>query len=75
MKIMLVVGVSGASAERSFNLLRRLKTYLRASMMQQRLTHLALMAIKNETCSEISAKSIAKDFICSSERERKFGHV
>ena len=38
--ILLVVGVSGASAERSFSVLRRLKTWLRSTMSQSRLTQL-----------------------------------
>ncbi|XP_053381948.1 52 kDa repressor of the inhibitor of the protein kinase-like [Mercenaria mercenaria] len=45
LKILLTMPVSTASAERSFSSLRRLKTYLRNTMTEERLTGLALMHI------------------------------
>lgn len=42
------VPVSNASAERSFSVLKRLKTYLRSTMSQERLTGLALLAIHSD---------------------------
>ena len=44
-KVLLTMPVSTASAERSYSTLRRLKTYLRNTMSQERLTGLALMHI------------------------------
>ena len=41
-KLLLVCPASVASAERSFSGLRRLKTWLRSSISQERLTHLAI---------------------------------
>lgn len=43
--------ITTASAERSFSTLRRLKTYLRSTMKEDRLRGLALMAIEQEITS------------------------
>ena len=43
LKIAMTIGVSSASAERSFSSLRRIKTYLRSAMTQERLSNLALL--------------------------------
>ena len=43
LKIAMTMGVSSASAERSFSSLRRIKTYLRTTMSQERLPNLALL--------------------------------
>ena len=40
--------VTTATAERSFSTLRRLKTYLRSTMSEERLTDLALMTVHRE---------------------------
>ena len=40
------IPATSCSAERSFSCLRRLKTYLRSTMLQERLSNLAIMSIK-----------------------------
>ena len=47
-QIAMTMGVSTASAERSFSSLRRLKTYLRSTMTQERLSNLALLYIERD---------------------------
>ena len=42
---MVTVPVTSGECERSFSSLRRLKTYMRSTMQQERLTSLALLAI------------------------------
>ena len=71
--ILLVVGVSGASAERSFSVLRLLKTWLRSTMTQARLTQLSILGIEKEKSEETDCLKIAKAFINNERRERKFG--
>ena len=71
--ILLVVGVSGASAERSFSVLRRLKTRLRSTMTQARMTQLSILAIEKEKSEETDCLEIARAFINNERRERKFG--
>jgi len=43
--ILAVIPATSCSAERSFNALRRLKTYLRSTMGQQRVSNIALIHI------------------------------
>jgi len=50
---MLVIPISSASAERSFSTMRRIKTYLRTSMITTLLHNLALTSIEREFSSEL----------------------
>ena len=45
-KIFSVIPATSCSCERSFSSLRRLKTYLRSTMTQDRLSNLAILAIE-----------------------------
>jgi hypothetical protein len=45
---LVIIGVSNATCERSFSSLRRLKSWLRTTMSQNRLTGLALMSIHRD---------------------------
>ena len=49
LRILAVIPATSCSAERSFSSLRRLKTYLRNTMTQERLSDLALLHIDIET--------------------------
>jgi hypothetical protein len=53
--LLLTLPVSVATAERSFSTLRRLKTWLRSRMTEQRLTGLALMNIHREHSVSVDA--------------------
>ena len=46
--IMLTMPVTSATAERSFSVLRRLKTYVRSTMNNDRMSSLALMHIHRD---------------------------
>ena len=52
-QIALTMGVSSASAERSFSSLRRIKTYLRSTMIQDRLSNLAVLYIERDLSSQL----------------------
>jgi len=52
-QLVLTMHVSSANAERSFSALRRVKTYLRSTMAQQRLNNLCLMSVKRELSSAL----------------------
>lgn len=54
LKIYWTLPISSATAERSFSVVKRLKTYLRNSMGQERLSSLALIAIEKEFDFNIS---------------------
>ncbi|MCI0139915.1 hAT transposon family protein, partial [Enterococcus faecalis] len=62
--------VSTASAERSFSTLRRLKTYLRNTMSDTRLTGLALMNIHFDV--EIDSEDILRQFDATGRRRINF---
>ena len=46
LRVAMTFGVTSASAERSFSSLKRVKTYLRSTMTQERLNNLALLYIE-----------------------------
>ena len=53
LRIALTIGTSTATVERSFSSLRRIKTYLRSTMAQQRLDSLALLYIERDLSSRL----------------------
>src|SRR4029434_5028009 len=63
--------VSTASAERSFSTIRRLKTYLRSTMTDKRLTGLALMNIHTDV--EIDSEEVLKQFDATGRRAMRLG--
>ena len=54
--------VSTATAERSFSMLRQLKTYLQLSMSQLSLNHAMVLNIHKDKTDNIDIKQIAKEF-------------
>lgn len=66
LRILLTMPVSTASAERSFSCLRRLKTYLRNTQTDNRLSSLALMHIHRER--DIDANAVLREFDASGHR-------
>ena len=54
-KIYTVIPATSCSAERSFSALRRLKTYLRSTMGQHRLSDLALLTVERKYVNEVIA--------------------
>ena len=75
-RLLLVIPVSSATAERTFSCLRRLKTYLRSTMAQERLNHLLILNIHQDQADLIDLRSIARDFISLNEKRRDmFGHI
>jgi hypothetical protein len=73
-RLLLTIPCSSAEAERSFSGLRRLKTYLRNSMTQARLNHLAILHVHQESTDLIDLVAIAKEFVSKSDvRLNTFG--
>ena len=52
-KIFSVIPATSCSCERSFSSLRRLKTYLRSTMTQNRLINLAILAIESSFVNKL----------------------
>ena len=64
--IVLTSPVSSCTAERSFSGLRRLKTYLRSRMSQERLNAVALMHVHKDVVEKIQIDELLDDFILRS---------
>jgi hypothetical protein len=62
-RILLTIPMTVASAERSFSKLKLLKSYLRSSMKQQRLTDLAMISLESEELEKIKYEHLIEDFI------------
>lgn len=74
MKVLLVMPASNASSERSFSALRRIKTYLRTTMTQQRLDNLMLLHVIKEKTDALDLLQVGRDFVAGREgRLRVFG--
>jgi hypothetical protein len=75
-RLLLTLPASNAEAERSFSCLRRLKTFLRNSMSQQRLNHVAVLNVHKERLDAVSLEVIAAEFIERCDYRRKvFGRL
>ncbi len=62
LRIALTLAVSTAQCERSFSALKRIKTYLRTNMSEQRLTDISLLSIERELSNTISFNDVIERF-------------
>ncbi|XP_076043656.1 zinc finger MYM-type protein 1-like [Oratosquilla oratoria] len=62
LRILLNLPVSVASGERSFSKLKLIKTYLRSTMLQQRLVGLATISIENVEASNLDLAKLVEKF-------------
>lgn len=73
-RLLLVVPATSCEAERSFSGLRRLKTWLRSTMTQERLNSVAVCNVHRSYIDKIDLHALANDFINFNERrEQLFG--
>ena len=75
LKIFAILPVSSCEAERSFSSLRRLKTYLRSTMNQDRLSHLTLLHIERATVNKVlkeDMKEMIDQFGKNKSRDSQF---
>jgi hypothetical protein len=71
-KIYLTLPVTSATAERSFSRLKLIKTYLRSTMSNERLSGLALLSIERELADNIDFDSTINRFASLKSRRKKF---
>jgi hypothetical protein len=62
-RILLTIHVTVASAERSFHKLMLLKSYMRSTMTQERLSGLATIALESDILEKINYNDMIEDFI------------
>jgi len=70
LRMFLCTPATNCSSERSFSTLRRLKTYLRSVMNNDRLNALAVLNIESELTSSINYDKIIKEFAESQSRKK-----
>ncbi|CAF1563499.1 unnamed protein product, partial [Didymodactylos carnosus] len=71
-RLYLTIPVTTATAERSFSVMNRIKTYLRSSMTQQRLNHVIIPHIHTEKLDKLDLNNICSDFILKTTVEKLF---
>lgn len=62
-RVLLTIPVSSCSNERSFSDLRRLKSYLRSTMLQKRLNHVATLYIHQNIVDNLNMEELINNFI------------
>ena len=73
-KLLLVLPATNATSERSFSALRRVKTYMRSTMSQERLNNLMVLHVHKEHCDRLELERVANEFVSGREgRMRMFG--
>ena len=74
-RLLLVMPASNATSERSFSALRRIKTYLRTTMTQERLNNLMLLYVHQEYLDELDLLAVSEEYVVGSKhRLSLFGH-
>ena len=75
MQLIRVMPATNASLERSFSALRRVKSYLRATMKQDRLNYLMLLHVHKDKTDELDLKLLVNEFINSDHRSNIFAKL
>lgn len=72
LRILVTIPITVASGERSFSTLKRIKTYLRSTMTQQRLTALGILSIESEVADSLDWGETIKTFAAAKTRKTAF---
>ena len=70
LRIALTICVSSASCERSFSALKRIKTYLRSTMQEERLVNLAVLSVEREISQTLNLEDVIDKF-CVHDKNRR----
>ncbi|XP_070411111.1 52 kDa repressor of the inhibitor of the protein kinase-like [Nothobranchius furzeri] len=72
LRLLLTLPVTVASGERSFSALKLIKTYLRSTMSQDRLSALAVIAIERDVRKSLDMESVMTRFVEAKARKVRF---
>ncbi|KAB0802683.1 hypothetical protein PPYR_04869 [Photinus pyralis] len=72
LRIFLTMPVTVAHGERSFSKLKLIKTYLRSTMSQLRLSNLAIISIEKDICSNLDVTDLIREFSVKKARKVDF---
>ena len=67
-RILLTIPVTVATAERGFSKLKLIKSYLRSTMSQDRLSGLAMLSIEKKVLADLDGSSIISKFALQKAR-------
>ena len=67
LKLLVLMAATSATSEWSFSAPRRIKTYLRSTMLQERLHSLMILAIQKERTNKFSLLQVAQQFVSEKE--------
>ena len=70
--ILLIILVTVASVKRSFSKLKLIKSYLRLTTSQERLSGLDILSIENEMLAELECKKLISNFASQKARKINF---
>jgi hypothetical protein len=70
--LFLTLPVTVASCERSFSKLRLIKSYLRSSCGQNRLSNLAIISIESQATRKLNTQQLIHDFASAKARKQVF---
>ena len=74
LKLILVMPATNATSERSFSALKRIKSYLRTLMGQERLNNLMVLHVHKDYTESLDLVKVANDFVAEHEyRLQRFG--
>ena len=68
--LLLVIPGNSTTAERSFSSLRRLKTFLRSTMGQERLNSVMLLNTHHDATDSLDLVAVARDFVALNDYRR-----
>lgn len=74
LKLYFTIPVSTATAERTFSTLRRMKSYLRSTLSQERLNHTMMLHIHKHRTDEIDVVGVASEFIKGCDSARRLAY-
>lgn len=70
LRLVLVMPATNATSERTFSSLRRVKTYLRSTMTQERLNHLLILHIHRDATDALYLCAIGNDFVSARDSRK-----
>lgn len=70
LRLVLVMPATNATSERTFSSLRRVKTYLRSTMTQERLNHLLILHIHRDATDALDLCAIGNDLVSARDSRK-----
>ena len=71
-RLILVMPATNAVSERSFSSMKRLKSYLRSTMNQNRLNHVMILHLNKEKVDNLDLDTIGNEFVEGNEHRLKY---